>query len=255
MARSTAAVAMILGVASALACAAGVHAARPRPTGAVVVDETKSRVGGGGTDDYLLLAALNHSSSSSRPLVHHRHRRHLTQGLRGGGLVDVDVVDARYDRLEQSGNKIPKILHLLWVTHQLPRFAEGYKRSWLENHPGWRVIQWTDESMLNFVREHFPRDVSMWHSFPTGVFRADTFRYMVLRVIGGVYVDLDMESLRPVDPLLTGHTCLLGQEPSAHARLMVNKPRHICNAWMASAVGEPFWWGGAGGGCITSTVL
>jgi hypothetical protein len=23
--------------------------------------------------------------------------------------------------------------------------------------------------------------------------------------------------------------------------VVVNKPRHICNAWMASAVGEPFW--------------
>jgi len=46
--------------------------------------------------------------------------------------------------------------------------------------------------MLAFVREHFPRDEGMWHSFPTGVFRADTFRYMVLRVVGGVYVDLDM---------------------------------------------------------------
>jgi len=35
--------------------------------------------------------------------------------------------------------------------------------------------------------------------------------------VGGVYVDLDMESLRPMDPLLEGYTCLLGQEPAAGA--------------------------------------
>jgi len=44
------------------------------------------------------------------------------------------------------------------------------------------------------------------------------------------------EALRPIDPLLEGQTCLLGQEPSAHALLLVDKPRLICNAWMASAM-------------------
>lgn len=182
-------------------------------------------------------------------------RRHLTQALRGGGLVDVDGMgaglggggDARRDQLERPGSAIPKIIHLLWKTSTFPRFSEAYTRSWLEHHRGWRVIRWTDDTMLAFVREHFPRDEPMWHSFPTGVFRADTFRYMVLRVVGGVYVDLDMEALRPVDPLLEGHTCLLGQEPAAHALLLVDKPRHMCNAWMASAVGEPFWWGKTAG--------
>jgi hypothetical protein len=118
-------------------------------------------------------------SSSPRPLPHHHHRRHLTQGLRGGGLVDIDGAGGGDpDNLEPTGNKIPRIIHLLWKTSTLPKFSEQYKRSWLENHKGWRVIQWTDDNMLAFVREHFPRDEPMWHSFPTGVFRADTFRYM-----------------------------------------------------------------------------
>ena len=81
----------------------------------------------------------------------------------------------------------------------------------------------------------------MFRSFPTGVFRADTFRYMLMSIIGGVYVDLDMESLRPIDPLLRGQRCLVGQEPSAHAALIVSVSRHACNAWLASAPGVPFW--------------
>ena len=165
-------------------------------------------------------------------------------GLRGGGLVDLDHAGNDQDRAERAGNRVPRIIHLLWKTRDLPSFSLRYTQSWIDNHPGWRVIQWTDADMLDFVREHFPRDVNMWNGFPTGVFRADTFRYMVLRVMGGVYVDLDMESLRPLDALLEGHTCLVGQEPSAHALLLVNKPRNVCNAWMASAVGEPFWLGG-----------
>ena len=137
--------------------------------------------------------------------------------------------------------EIPKVLHVVWKTEKLPKFAEKYVKSWTDNHPDWEVRRWTDESMVEFVKEHFPRDVAMFRSFPTGVFRADTFRYMLMSVIGGVYADLDMESLRPIDPLLRGQRCLVGQEPSAHAALIVSVPRHACNAWLASAPGVPFW--------------
>ena len=115
---TTVATTMFAMLALAMACI-GVHA-DPRVAG---VDEKRSN----GKEEEDLSAAFNRSSP--RPTHHlHPHRRHLTQGLRGGGLVDIDV-DATYDRLEQSGNKIPKIFHLLWVTKQLPRFAEGYKLS------------------------------------------------------------------------------------------------------------------------------
>ena len=39
-------------------------------------------------------------------------------------------------------------------------------------------------------------------AFPAAVNRADVFRYMVLFEIGGVYVDLDVEALRSIEPLL-----------------------------------------------------
>ena len=117
--------------------------------------------------------------------------------------------------------EIPKVLHVVWKTEKLPKFAEKYVKSWTDNHPDWEVRRWTDESMVEFVKEHFPREAAMFRSFPTGVFRADTFRYMLMSVIGGVYATSTMESLRPIDPLLRGQRCLVGQEPSAHAALIV----------------------------------
>ncbi len=138
-------------------------------------------------------------------------------------------------------SSIPRVIHVLWKTEKLPAFAEAYVSGWIANHPAWRVRRWTDADMLAFVRERFPADEALWHKFPTGVFRADTFRYMLLSALGGVYVDLDMESLRPMDPLLANRRCLLGQEPAAHARLIAGVPRRACNAWMASEANHPFW--------------
>ena len=150
----------------------------------------------------------------------------------GGDLADLPPPDS---------GAIPKVIHLLWKTDELPEFAREFVHSWVRLHPSWQVRRWTDASMLAFVRAHFPGDEAMWRRFPTGVFRADTFRYMVLRVVGGVYVDLDVEALRSMDELIEGRTCLIGQEPAAHAVLLGDRPRHACNAWMASAPGEPFW--------------
>jgi hypothetical protein len=55
-------------------------------------------------------------------------------------------------------------------------------------------------------------------------------------LFGGVYADLDMESLKPLDPLLAGHQALLAWmgPPDDH-------PHNIPNAWMASEPGHPFW--------------
>ena len=83
-------------------------------------------------------------------------------------------------------------------------------------------------AMLAFVRA---AGDGVWRRFPTGVFRADTFRYMVLRVVGGVYVDLDVEALRSMDELIEGRTCLIGQEPAAHAVLLGDRPGRATRGW------------------------
>jgi hypothetical protein len=64
---------------------------------------------------------------------------------------------------------------------------------------------------------------------------------------GGVYADLDVELLRPLQPLLElivqrkGSHAVIGQEPEAHALLLERKPRQACNAFLASEPGHPFW--------------
>jgi hypothetical protein len=66
--------------------------------------------------------------------------------------------------------------------------------------------------------------------------RADAARYMYMYVWGGVYADLDMEALKPMDDLLAGKDAALGYmgPPDGFKH-------NIPNAWMASRPGHPFW--------------
>lgn len=73
----------------------------------------------------------------------------------------------------------------------------------------------------------------------------DVFRYMVLsRVGGGLDSHLDVEPYQPLDPLLERTACFVGIEPQAHMRQVYNRngmPYLLCNAFMGSEPGHPFW--------------
>lgn len=109
-------------------------------------------------------------------------------------------------------------------------------------HPSFEYRLWTDADNERFVRSEYPELYELYRSFPREIYRADLARCLYLKRFGGVYVDLDIEPLRPVDGLLSnGDTCILGAEPESHARMHFGKPVMACNAVMASVPGHPFW--------------
>lgn len=63
--------------------------------------------------------------------------------------------------------------------------------------------------------------------FRSGIEKSDILRYLLLYHYGGVYADLDVECLRPFEPLLRRHSgkssfgCVFGAEPHGHAQNQV----------------------------------
>jgi hypothetical protein len=104
--------------------------------------------------------------------------------------------------IADAAEAVPRVLHVSWATQALPAFAQTYLETWRAHHPTWRVARWTDATMRDLVRRRFPGRIDAYDAFPSAVNRADVFRYMVLFEIGGVYVDLDVEALRSIEPLL-----------------------------------------------------
>lgn len=93
---------------------------------------------------------------------------------------------------------IPRILHQVWVgPDPFPQELVGYRESWRRHHPEWEMRLWTEESL--------PRDLvrpEVYERLRNPAERSDIIRLEVLFRFGGVYVDTDMECLRPIDPLL-----------------------------------------------------
>ena len=131
--------------------------------------------------------------------------------------------------------EIPRVIHQTWKTGAPPPEWAPLERTWREHHPAWEHRIWTDEDCRAFVVERLQTC-----SLPTTATRTDppgAFRYAVLLEEGGVYVDMDMECLRPIDPLLDGASCLLTLEPNVHGAWH-GRVDLVSNAFMAAAPGQ-----------------
>lgn len=100
-------------------------------------------------------------------------------------------------------SRIPRILHQTWKTSVVPVMFQQWRQSWRDNHPGWRVQPVSsDRDNLNLVKHFFPELVDVYQKFRHEIFRVDFIRYLLMYVWGGVYADLDLESLRNMQSLL-----------------------------------------------------
>lgn len=91
---------------------------------------------------------------------------------------------------------IPKIFHRIWIGSKVPDHLLRYGDSWIKHHPGWEMRLWTDE---NIPKSRYPDLIEKskyWSS------RSDIYRYEILLAQGGIYLDMDFECLKPLDPLI-----------------------------------------------------
>ncbi len=147
---------------------------------------------------------------------------------------------------------IPKILHQTWDSAELgpnqsnipPHLAE-FRQTWQIHHPDWEFRLWSDVDNREFIRKNYNWFLPIYDGYPEMIMRVDAVRYFILYHYGGVYADLDMECLRPLEPLLAGKAVVFGLEHSDHLQQADIKQRAlrriVGNAIMASTPGHPFW--------------
>jgi mannosyltransferase OCH1-like enzyme len=105
---------------------------------------------------------------------------------------------------------IPKVIHYIWLGGQpLPKIAEKCIESWKKYCPDYEIKRW-DETNIDLNKYQFCKDAynSQKYAFASDVIRTD-----ILYNYGGVYFDIDVELLKPIDKLLE-HNCFMGFETS-----------------------------------------
>lgn len=101
------------------------------------------------------------------------------------------------------------IPYLLWQTWKHPHPPSPLKRcisSFHKLNPGWEIKLCTDADIDILIDTEFPELRETINLFPGGVYLADIWRCLILYKFGGVYSDIDVECIRPLDELIATAT-------------------------------------------------
>jgi hypothetical protein len=96
---------------------------------------------------------------------------------------------------------------------------------------------WTDEDGLRLVKDKYPRYMKLFDKYRTyprhRLLRADALRYFILHHYGGLYLDMDFDCLKPIDPILLGKSCVMTPEVHIQSYFLYRMYSLISNAIMA----------------------
>jgi mannosyltransferase OCH1-like enzyme len=106
---------------------------------------------------------------------------------------------------DQVHCRIPKIVWMTWKNENLKsNVRKNINRMKIIN-PNYTFKLVTDDECDAFIKEYFPINVYSAYSKINpkfGAARADFWRYCVLYVFGGIYLDLDVRFNKPIDKFL-----------------------------------------------------
>lgn len=105
-------------------------------------------------------------------------------------------------------------------------------KSFVKYNPKWQYRFWTYESGRKLLKKHHPYLIKTYDKFgENDVKKSDLLRYAVLYEYGGVYADLDVKNVRPLDITTTKYACIVPTEPFEHSGII-----YLAEAVMSSAV-------------------
>ncbi|KAF5363921.1 hypothetical protein D9756_000471 [Leucocoprinus leucothites] len=146
--------------------------------------------------------------------------------------LEVPLLDnkTRWDPAQHHRTQyVPKIIHQTWKTDTLPPRWQNISQECRDMMPDYEYMLWTDAGSKEFIAKHYPWFLETFEGYKYNIQRADAIRYFVLHHYGGIYIDLDIGCLRPMDPLLTYPVILPKTIPVG-----------VSNDLMISAKGHPF---------------
>jgi len=126
---------------------------------------------------------------------------------------------------------IPKHIHQIWWQGEsnIPVKYHFWRESWSKYHPEWKFTLWDESKMNQFIETHEPTLLKSFLSWPEPIYRADAFRYVLLKHSGGWYVDMDIECLKSIDELQN------------NAEVILSRTIEFNNAIMGGIKGHSLW--------------
>lgn len=139
----------------------------------------------------------------------------FTKRKKTSQVLNIDHKSETFQKLFNYSS-IPKIIHQSWKTKQITSYTKQYVEKCMNLNKDYIYMFWDDEDIRKLVTKQFSYLLPIFDSyygFGEAISKADLSRVLIIYLFGGVYMDLDVECLTPLESLLNRHDCILAQEP------------------------------------------
>jgi len=148
------------------------------------------------------------------------------------------VTDAvPYVQPASNATRIPKTFMQTWKTaDSVPPFV---KKAWTDLNPTYEYALLDDEACVSFLQQHYGQTyVNYFKGMRYGRYKADFFRYCYLYIMGGVYGDVDMKPILPIDSFLKPETTFF----TIWTRGEDHRGHHMFQSYLACNPGNRIMW-------------
>lgn len=102
-------------------------------------------------------------------------------------------------------NKIPKVIHYCWFGKgALPKKAKKCIESWREYLPDYEIKEWNEDNVDINLNSY----IKQAYEAKKYAFVSDYVRFYALYTEGGIYMDVDVEVIKPLNALLNNDAFL-----------------------------------------------
>jgi mannosyltransferase OCH1-like enzyme len=114
-------------------------------------------------------------------------------------LQNYDENYENYENYENHENDneiydIPKNVYLTFITKELPENMKKNLEENIQNNPEFKFDLYDNEMCRTFISKHFDENiVNVFDGLKPGAYKADLFRYCILYINGGVYMDIKLK--------------------------------------------------------------
>lgn len=115
----------------------------------------------------------------------------------------VEFYTPRTITLEKKKYDVPFIVHEYWHSRRIPKLMSNVIKRLIERNPEFDVYIYSEKEAVAFLQKHFDNDIlEAYHGFKPSAFRSDLFRYCVLYIYGGIYIDTKIDFTVPLKELI-----------------------------------------------------
>ena len=122
-------------------------------------------------------------------------------------VYDTDV--NRYANISTARRRIPRVIHQImaytktWGMDVPPKWNASRQSLLAKNAHDFEYLLWTDQNISAFIQKYEPEFYkNTYLTYKYDMQRVDSFRYVLLYHLGGIYLDMDNGCNRPFKDLL-----------------------------------------------------